>query len=186
MTIPFLFSRPPKQESFTGEECTGLSDLLSKTNIDVADKPTADEHPNQNNNSPVFTPLAAPRGGGGASAVGARGGVFDGDAHANASGADMSFSFGAATPTTPPIGNGVSGRIGNRNDGIFIDWDTEAGIGRARGPARGGLDFSTPASSNGARRQGAGAGAGGVGVEEDSFDAMMGGSFESATSSMHR
>lgn len=111
---------------------------------------------------------------------------YDGDLHANVSAADMSFNIGGATPTTPPNRNGTSRRLGNRNGGMFGEWETEAGTSRARGLARGGLDFSTPASSNGARRQGTGAVTGGLPVEEDSFDAVGGGSFDSTASSMHR
>lgn len=180
------------QESFTGDECTGLADLLSKTSIDAPDNDqTPDQHRGQTgNNSSLFSPSSAAREGRGAASGEGRARVAglaarDYGGHDPVSGADMSFSFGDDTPSTPFNGNG-----GNRNDGMFNDWEPgESATGGIGGHGRGGLDFSTPATSaNGPRRHAAGprGATGGAAVEDDSDIMLAGASFDSAGSSMHR
>lgn len=183
------------QESFTGDECTGLADLLSKASIDPATQSTAHNQSQQGPSSSMSkSPLSAARLGGGRGQAGiSTGGGGRGGSRTGGGGGDMSFSCGEETPSTPRNDTGdrnISESGADRDSSQWFDeWDTVGGGSVMGGPPRGELDFSTPAIANGGRRQGGtgamgevgdGAGAGaGAGVEEDSFDALVGGgSFE--------
>lgn len=143
------------QESFSGSEaCAGLTDLLSKTTISSS---------SQHGGSVMqHSPGLSQRGGGASVGGGAGGSAYS---HRMGGGGDRSFSFGDETPRTPRDGPARS----------VVDTDSGSRLDRWRRGGGGRVDFSTPATMD--RRRGAGTGAGaGAGAEDDSFDALLGGS----------
>lgn len=152
------------QESFSGSEpCAGLTDLLSKTSLTSNEKGQASGDISQG------SPGLSHGGGGAAGGGGASSFTYD----SRMAGADRSFTYNEETPRSSRNLNEQSVR--GEGSSRWEDWrpggaSSVPGGGEEANP-RMGLDFSTPVPGERKRESGR-AGA----VEDDSFDAMIGGS----------